>query len=162
MSSEVVEFLKTLKEKITIYTDGACSKNPGPGGWGAVFVDSDIHIACNGFEEKTTNNRMEMMAAIEALYIVFKNTPNLCVDLYTDSQYLKDGITSWIKKWRTNNWLTSAGAPVKNQDLWMKLDELTQKLKINWHWVKGHDGNQYNEIADTFARNAIIGGVIKR
>ncbi|CAO5676429.1 MAG: Ribonuclease HI [Holosporales bacterium] len=150
------DFLKTATESLRIYTDGACSGNPGPGGWGAIFVKDRESFPYYGGDSATTNNRMEMLAVIEALSAVQKLTSLKKVTLYTDSRYVMDGITSWIAGWKKNNWLTSAKKPVKNQELWVQLDALTQALEIEWHWVKGHNGNKYNEMADTYARKGII------
>ena len=144
--------------KVNIYTDGACSGNPGPGGYGAVIMVGDLIDDLYGGEPSTTNNRMEMMAVIEALAAL----PKSCeINLYVDSMYVKDGINAWMKNWKKNGWHTTAGKPVKNQDLWMRLDELTQKHIIHWHWVKGHDGNEYNERADSLARSAVVSQKLK-
>jgi ribonuclease HI len=139
----------TSTAKVTIYTDGACSGNPGPGGWG-VYLQSGIHRKeLSGGEPQTTNNRMELQAAIEALNALkFKCK----VELYTDSTYVKNGIQSWLKNWRKRSWRTSQGKSVKNKDLWIRLDELTQEHDVSWHWVKGHAGNEGNEKADALAR----------
>jgi ribonuclease HI len=151
----------SASERITVYTDGACSGNPGPGRWGAVFISGNNQFEMNGYEDNTTNNRMEMMAAISVLSSIKEQSPNSSIILYTDSKYVKDGITAWVKKWRVNNWQTATRQPVKNKDLWIRLDELCSTLTINWQWVKGHDGDQYNEIADTLARKAIISHYVK-
>ena len=143
----------TVPEKITIYTDGACSGNPGKGGWGAVIlVDSDEYRLSGG-EKLTTNNRMELMAAIEALEKVVENPmwKKSTVTLISDSQYVKNGIQSWIHAWKKNGWRTANKEPVKNKDLWLELDELASELNISWQWVKGHAGNKYNEICDSLA-----------
>ncbi len=138
---------------IAIYTDGACSGNPGIGGWGAVILeDSNQPIFLNGGEENTTNNRMELSAAINAISY-FKKKQDLVI--FTDSKYLKDGIESWIHKWKLNNWKTTTKKPVKNKDLWLKLDDEISRHNINWNWVKGHAENKYNEQADTLARKYI-------
>ncbi|CAO5680827.1 MAG: Ribonuclease HI [Holosporales bacterium] len=163
MTNTISEFFNQFNDNatITIYTDGACSKNPGPGGWGAVLVlDEKTSFELSGKEAQTTNNRMEMMAAVEALLTVQKHRPSLNIKLYTDSKYVKDGITAWIKKWSQNNWQTATGTLVKNKDLWESLDTLNKTLKVEWQWVKGHSGEHYNEIADTLARKAIISQVI--
>ena len=136
-------------DTIIIYTDGACSGNPGPGGWGAVLLWHGRSKKINGFEAESTNNRMELQAVISALNAVKRDVP---IEIYTDSQYVKNGITIWIKKWRTNNW---NNGKVKNIDLWHELDEVAKDFKISWHWVKGHAGNKYNEEADRLARLAI-------
>ena len=134
---------------VLIYTDGACSGNPGPGGWGAVIIANGKISEISGSESDTTNNRMELMAAIKAL----ENVPtNNKISLYTDSQYVKNGITKWISNWVKNGWKNSENKPVKNQDLWQKLLEVSGQRKISWHWVKGHDENEYNNLADSIAR----------
>lgn len=133
---------------IDIYTDGACKGNPGPGGWGALLISSPHEKKIFGGELETTNNRMELLAAIKALEAL-KNKSR--VNLHTDSQYLRKGILEWIKNWKRNGWLTSAKKPVKNADLWQRLDSLTGLHDIHWHWVKGHSGNEGNEIADELA-----------
>jgi ribonuclease HI len=138
-------------EKIIIYTDGACLGNPGNGGWGAILIYKEHQKEISGFEKETTNNRMEMQAVIQALRAVKKP---LEIEIYTDSKYVMDGITSWIKSWKQNNWRNANRKPVKNADLWRELDEEVAKHKINWHWVKGHSGNHYNEIVDKLARKA--------
>lgn len=139
-------------KKITIYTDGACSGNPGPGGWGAVLRYGEKCREISGGQNPTTNNQMEMLAVIEAL----KSLKHACeVDLYTDSQYVRQGITEWVAKWKRNGWKTADKKPVKNQELWQQMDDLTQNHKIHWHWVKGHSGNPDNERADELARGAI-------
>ncbi|MGP1587180.1 MAG: ribonuclease HI [Treponemataceae bacterium] len=142
--------------EITIYTDGACSGNPGPGGWGAVILHEQKEILLSGAEKITTNNRMELMAAIRSLNAVFEdeNLKNTNITLITDSQYVKNGITQWISNWKKNGWKTSNKQPVKNQDLWINLDDLAGKLNIRWDWVKGHAGNKYNEICDKLATTA--------
>ena len=138
---------------ITIYTDGACSGNPGVGGWGVVILkNSENPIFLNGGELETTNNRMELMATIKAL-AYFNHSTN--ISIFTDSKYVKDGIESWIIKWKKNNWKTSAKKQVKNKDLWLKLDTHIQQHNINWQWVKGHSGQKYNEQADYLARKFI-------
>jgi len=138
---------------IEIYTDGACSGNPGPGGWGALILDGGDEREICGGEAQTTNNRMEMLAAIEALRAVPDNKP---VRLYTDSQYLKNGITQWIAGWKRNGWRTSAKKPVKNKDLWEALDTLVAGRTIDWRWVKGHAGDAGNERADELARQGAV------
>lgn len=134
---------------IEIYTDGACSGNPGPGGWGVLILDGGDERELFGGEADTTNNRMEMMAVIEAL-----KATDACDDiiLYTDSQYVKNGISSWIHGWKRNGWKTASRKPVKNKDLWIALDELSASRKIDWRWVKGHAGDAGNERADELAR----------
>ena len=138
---------------ISIYTDGACSGNPGIGGWGVVIINNTSeNIFLNGGEKNTTNNRMELKAAINAI-IYFKKKQDL--EIFTDSKYLKDGIESWIKKWKINGWKTSSKSPVKNKDLWIELELLIKKHDIKWNWVKGHANNKYNEKADLLARKYI-------
>ena len=136
-----------------IYTDGACSGNPGPGGWGAVIFDQKKNQNnISGKEKLTTNNRMELTAPIMALKKIKSNSE---VTIYTDSTYVKSGITEWIKKWEKNGWKNASKKPIKNKDLWIKLDNLCQKNKINWKWVKGHSTNKYNNLADELATQAI-------
>lgn len=133
------------KPLVTIYTDGACSGNPGPGGWGAVLIYGKVEKDIYGYELDTTNNRMELKAAIEAL----KELKKPCkVDLYTDSVYLRSAMTDWIIKWQQNNFRKSDNSLVKNFDLWQNLLELEKKHQISWHWVKGHSGDKYNDKAD--------------
>lgn len=136
-----------------IYTDGACSGNPGPGGWGAVLLYKDHVKKISGFNKLTTNNQMELQAVIEALKILKKSIP---VTIYTDSKYVMDGITKWIFNWKKNGWKSANKKPVKNYELWQELDKECAKHEISWIWVKGHDGDYYNEMADQLARNAII------
>ena len=139
--------------KYTIYTDGACSGNPGPGGWGAVIFDNDNKQKnISGSEENTTNNRMELLAAIMALEEVNTNSE---ITIYTDSNYVKNGITEWVLKWKENGWKNSNKEPVKNKDLWKKLDNLCAQNTIYWKWVKGHASNKYNNLADELATKAI-------
>ncbi len=133
---------------VTVYTDGACRGNPGPGGWGAILRYGENVRELQGGEHRTTNNRMELMAAIEAL----GGLKEPCqVTLYTDSRYVRDGITQWLPDWRRRGWLTRAKKPVKNQDLWMRLDDLVQRHEVDWRWVKGHAGDPGNERADALA-----------
>ena len=141
-------------ENLIIYTDGGCSGNPGPGGWGTVIIDGTNITKLSGGEKQTTNNRMELSAAINALDAVIKNTGwrNRHVEVYSDSQYVKNGITSWIKNWKKNGWKTAAKKPVLNQDLWIALDNLYNQLDIEWKWVKGHAGVEYNEICDQLCK----------
>ena len=135
---------------ITIYTDGACSGNPGIGGWGVVILESNKEDTfLNGGDDNTTNNRMELTAAIEALKY-FENMQT--IKLITDSKYVKDGIQTWIQNWKKNGWKTAAKKPVKNKELWIELDQLISRHTISWEWVKGHDGNVHNEKADYLAR----------
>ena len=137
---------------INIWTDGACSGNPGPGGWGALIKFNNSVKKISGSEKYTTNNRMEMMAVINALKDVDAEAK---INLYTDSKYVKEGITSWIHGWKKNNWTNSNKKDVKNKDLWIELDILSQKHNITWNWVKGHSGNIENDIADKLATEAI-------
>ena len=139
-------------KQVTIYTDGACSGNPGPGGWGAVLIYGDHEKDLYGGEADTTNNRMELMAAIEGL----NSLKEPCkVALYTDSVYVKEGITNWIHGWKKRDWRGANKKPVKNVDLWQALDEAARRHDISWHWVKGHAGNEMNERADELARRGI-------
>ena len=139
--------------KYTIYTDGACSGNPGPGGWGAVIFDEkNKQNNISGKFKETTNNRMELMAPIMALKKIKSKSD---VVIFTDSTYVKNGITEWIKKWEKNGWKSSNKKPVKNKDLWVTLNELSKDQVIDWKWVKAHAGNKYNEIADKLATDAI-------
>ena len=139
--------------KYTIYTDGACSGNPGPGGWGAVIFDQDKKQKnISGNAKNTTNNRMELMAPIMALKKIKSKSE---VTIFTDSTYVKNGITEWIKKWEKNGWKSANKKPVKNKDLWIKLNDLCKKYKIDWKWIKGHSNNKYNDLADDLATRAI-------
>jgi len=139
--------------KFKIYTDGACSGNPGPGGWGAVIFDKDNNQKnISGNEKNTTNNRMELLAAIMALKKIKSKSD---VVIYTDSIYVKNGITEWVVNWKKNGWKNSNKKPVKNKDLWIKLDELCKKNNVSWKWVKGHSTNKYNNLADELATQAI-------
>ena len=137
---------------VVIYTDGACSGNPGPGGWGAILSFGGREKELKGGELHTTNNRMELMAAISALEALTKDCD---VDLHTDSQYVQHGISSWINNWKKNGWRTADKKPVKNVDLWQRLDAALGHHKVRWHWVKGHAGHPMNERADELARDAI-------
>ena len=139
-------------KRITIYTDGACKGNPGPGGWGAVLQYKDKAKEIYGGEEDTTNNRMELMAAIKALSVLKMKCE---VDLYTDSKYVQKGINEWLDGWIARNWKTAANKPVKNLDLWQVLDELRKKHHIHWRWVKGHSGHPLNEKADELANKGV-------
>ena len=139
--------------KYIIYTDGACSGNPGPGGWGAVIFDiNKKQQNFYGKTKNTTNNRMELLAPIMALKKIRSKSD---IVIFTDSNYVKNGITTWIKKWEKNGWKSANKKPVKNKDLWLKLDSLCKKNKITWRWVKGHSNNKYNNLADTLATQAI-------
>jgi ribonuclease HI len=142
-----------VAEHVDIYTDGACSGNPGPGGWGAVLrygtVEKEL---CGGQAEPTTNNRMELMAPIRALECL---TRPAIVRVHTDSVYVRDGITKWLPRWKSNGWQTSAKQPVKNVDLWQRLDAATSGHEVQWHWVKGHAGHVENERADRLAAKGL-------
>jgi len=143
------------EDVLVIYTDGGCSGNPGPGGWGAVILDGTEETRLSGGEQATTNNRMELTAAIRALEAVaaretWKGRP---VSVYSDSQYVKNGITSWIQNWKKNGWKTAAKKPVLNRDLWERLDALYSSLPVRWQWVKGHAGIRYNEVCDSLCRS---------
>lgn len=137
---------------VEIYTDGACRGNPGPGGWGALLLAGEHRKELNGAESETTNNRMELTAAIEALAALKRRCQ---VRLYTDSQYVRQGITEWIHQWKKRDWRTADRKPVKNVDLWQRLDEQIARHDIEWHWVKGHSGVPGNERADQLANEAI-------
>lgn len=141
-----------LLPHVIIHTDGACSGNPGPGGWAAILSFGDREKELKGAEAHTTNNRMELMAAIAALEALKKPCR---IDLHTDSQYVQNGISSWIFGWKRNGWKTSDKKPVKNVDLWQRLDEAMARHEVKWHWVKGHVGHELNERADQLARDAI-------
>ena len=134
---------------IKVYTDGACKGNPGPGGWGVYIQSNDEEKDLYGGNPETTNNQMEMQAALEALkYLKDKNE---VIELYTDSNYLRQGITEWIHKWKLNNWRTAAKKPVANRDLWIEISDLNEKMNVHWNWVKGHAGDPGNERADQLA-----------
>ena len=138
--------------RLTIYTDGACSGNPGPGGWGAILMFGAHRKDLKGGEADTTNNRMELLAAIEALEALKRPST---VDLFTDSAYVKNGITSWIHGWKRNGWKTADKKPVKNAELWQRLEAAISPHKVYWHWVKGHAGHPENERADELAREGM-------
>lgn len=146
-------------ERICIFTDGGCSGNPGPGGWAYVILNRDGTILDEtwGAEANTTNNRMELSAAVAALERIQQKIPGsgTALALYTDSQYVQKGISTWIHSWKRNGWRTSSKEPVKNKDLWQKLDELAAQFSIEWHWVKGHAGHTYNERVDRMTQEAI-------
>ncbi len=144
MTNEVVD--------IQIFTDGACRGNPGPGGWGVILRSGSHEKELYGGEQSTTNNRMELRAAIEGLAALKRPSR---VTVTTDSQYVRQGITQWIEGWKRNHWRTSAKKPVKNQDLWQLLDELTSRHEVTWEWVKGHSGHPDNELADALANRGI-------
>lgn len=135
-------------KKVTLYTDGACSGNPGPGGWGAVLIYGGHEKDLSGAETNTTNNRMEMMAVIEGLRALRDSCQ---VAIYTDSTYVMKGITEWLQGWKAKGWKTAAKKPVKNKDLWLELEEEVNRHQIEWNWVKGHAGDEYNERADQLA-----------
>jgi len=141
-----------MSTSIRVFTDGACRGNPGPGGWGALILYDQDEFSLWGGEKETTNNQMEMTAAIKALEY-FKESSN--ISLTTDSNYVKDGIEKWISGWKKNGWKTAAKKPVKNKELWMRLDQLTQFHNVSWNWVKGHSGHRENEIADMLANKGI-------
>ena len=141
--------------EVTIYTDGACSGNPGKGGWGAILINAKETKYMSGSKQLTTNNQMELTATIEALKAILKPSN---IALYTDSQYVKNGITSWIFNWKKNGWKTANKKPVANKDLWIELDKYVDFHSVNWFWVKGHSGNHYNEIADELAVKAMNKG----
>jgi ribonuclease HI len=140
------------KPKVIIHTDGACSGNPGPGGWGAILQSGEHRRELSGGEPMTTNNRMELTAAIKALEALKGSSE---VDLYTDSNYLRGGITGWIKGWKKNGWRTADRKAVKNAELWEELDKAASRHDIRWHWVKGHHGHDENERADELARQGM-------
>jgi ribonuclease HI len=145
--------------RVEIWTDGACSGNPGPGGWGAILLFGNHRKELSGGEAATTNNRMELMAAISALEAL---TRDCAVDLYTDSNYLRGGITGWMTNWKRNGWRTADKKPVKNVELWQRLDEAAKAHDVAWHWVKGHAGTELNERADELAREGMRPFLIKR
>jgi ribonuclease HI len=138
--------------RVQIYTDGACRGNPGPGGWAALLIAGATRREISGAEARTTNNRMELMAAIEALSALTRRCE---VDLYTDSKYVLQGITAWLPQWKAKGWRTAARKPVLNQDLWERLDLAASQQAVDWHWVKGHSGNDGNEQVDQLANAAI-------
>lgn len=141
-----------MKKHVHIYTDGACSGNPGPGGWGAILVYGDTEKELSGGAAETTNNRMELMAAIMALEALKSSCK---VDLYTDSTYVQKGISEWLPGWKARGWKTADKKPVKNADLWQQLEEAAMRHEVKWHWVRGHDGHAMNERADQLACAAI-------
>jgi len=138
---------------VVIYTDGACSGNPGPGGWGVLLRYAHHEKKLSGAEPETTNNRMELTAAIRALELLRERCR---VDLYTDSQYLQKGITQWLVNWKKKNWKRADKTPVKNVDLWQQLDDLVTRHQISWHWVKAHNDHPENDLVDQLARDAIV------
>lgn len=141
-----------MSDSVEIFTDGACRGNPGPGGWGALLRYSGQEKTLKGAAAETTNNRMELMAAIAALEALTRPST---VDLTTDSKYVRDGITQWLANWKQRGWKTAAKKPVKNVDLWKRLDAAQTQHRVQWHWVKGHSGHRENEIADQLANAAI-------
>ena len=138
--------------RVTIYTDGACLGNPGPGGWAALLVADDERRELSGYEPATTNNRMELRAAVEALQALEEPAE---IDLHTDSQYLRNGMADWLARWKRNGWRTADRKPVKNTDLWRTLDALAARHRIRWHWLRGHAGHPENERCDALANEAI-------
>jgi ribonuclease HI len=144
--------IKMKEKKVDMFTDGACSGNPGPGGWGVLLRYGDHEKLLSGAEDNTTNNRMELMAAIMGLRELSRGCE---VNLTTDSEYVKKGITEWMINWKKKGWKTASNKPVKNQDLWQQLDIEVQRHQVKWHWVKGHSGHPENELADQLARDAI-------
>ena len=140
-------------KKVEIFTDGACKGNPGPGGWGAILRYGEKEKELYGAEAHTTNNRMELLAAIEALSALGESCQ---VSITTDSQYVRKGITEWMKVWKQRQWRTTDKKPVKNQDLWVRLDEQVNRHQLEWHWVRGHSGHPENERADALANKAIM------
>lgn len=144
--------MKAGRPHVTIYSDGACSGNPGPGGWGAVLISGEHRKELSGGLPETTNNQMELLAAIESLDAL-KGPSD--VDLWTDSAYVKDGISGWIHGWKKNGWKTAAKKPVKNAELWQRLDSAQLRHKVTWHWLKGHAGHPENERADQLARDGM-------
>jgi ribonuclease HI len=141
-----------MTPKVVIYTDGACSGNPGPGGWGAILIFGAHRREICGGDLATTNNRMELMAAIMALEALTRDCE---VELHTDSQYVRTGISEWLPGWKARGWKTAAKAPVKNDDLWKRLDQARLRHKVDWRWVKGHAGHELNERADALARQGM-------
>ncbi len=152
-----------IMEDIIVYTDGGCSGNPGPGGWGYVIIDEKDGVAKgeysdSGGEKMTTNNRMELLAVIHALDRIAEEgllSGTRGVSVYTDSQYVKNGMTSWLASWKRNGWKTASKQPVKNQDLWLRLDGLASRFVLRWVWVKGHSGIEYNELVDRMTQTEI-------
>ena len=142
-----------MSKKITIYTDGACKGNPGPGGWGVLMRYGEVEKTLFGGELETTNNRMEMMAVIEALNALNRSCQ---IELYTDSKYVLQGLNEWMPNWKARGWKTADKKPVKNVELWQMLDAAAQRHHINWHWVKGHAGDAGNERADALANQGVL------
>ena len=139
-----------MKDEITVYTDGACSGNPGKGGWAALIINQQDEQIITGSEKLTTNNRMELMAVIQSLIKIKSNK----INIFTDSKYVKNGIEDWIHKWKKNGWITANKQPVKNKDLWVQLDNLVENKTIKWQWVKGHSTDRYNNLVHEAARKA--------
>jgi ribonuclease HI len=152
MTQEAAETAAGGKARVTIYTDGACAGNPGPGGWGVILMSGTHRKELSGGEAATTNNRMELMAAITALETLTKPAH---VDIHTDSEYVKKGISEWIRGWKRNGWRTSTKQPVKNAELWQRLDAAQARHEVHWHWVRGHAGHTENERADELAREGM-------
>ncbi|MDR1233969.1 MAG: ribonuclease HI [Holosporales bacterium] len=154
------DFIGSLKkgDSVDAYTDGACSGNPGPGGWGVILIHEGRKALLSGYDPDTTNNRMELMSVIRALQTIPSKAK---ITIFTDSSYVQNGITRWIRKWELTGWKSSSGSPVKNQDLWIELLEVSKEKEITWTLVKGHSGCIYNEDADTLARSAIITSYMK-
>jgi len=142
-------FAMSNDNSVTIYTDGGCTGNPGPGGWACVLLTGGEEHHFSGGDESTTNNRMEMTAVITSLKQVMEMGLPLKAQIYTDSQYVKNGLTQWIHGWIRNGWKTAAKKPVKNKELWIEMKELCDQFELSWHWVKGHSGDKYNELCDT-------------
>ncbi len=140
------------RDIVEMFTDGACSGNPGPGGWGVLLIWNGNEKELHGGEPETTNNRMELMAAIKGLEALKRD---LKIHLFTDSKYVRDGITAWMEKWKRNGWKTAARKPVKNEDLWRRLDNIANEYDVEWHWIKGHAGHPGNERADELARRGV-------
>jgi ribonuclease HI len=152
VTGEIAEPARKGRDRVTIFTDGACSGNPGPGGWGALLVYGEKRKTIKGGEPETTNNRMELTAAIMALTALKRPC---IVDLWTDSQYVRQGITGWLYGWKANGWRTADKKPVKNAELWQQLDEARLRHEVHWHWVKGHAGHPENEEVDGLAREGM-------
>ena len=141
-----------MTPQVVIYTDGACSGNPGPGGWGAVLISKGREKELSGGDLQTTNNRMELMAAIQALEALKRPCK---VELHTDSRYVMQGITEWLPRWKARGWKTADRSPVKNDDLWKQLDEARRRHEVKWKWVKGHSGHELNDRADALANRGV-------
>jgi ribonuclease HI len=148
----MIEAKERAKPAVVVYTDGACSGNPGPGGWGAILISGPHRRELSGGEAATTNNRMELMAAISALEALKRPSR---VDLHTDSEYVQKGISAWLAGWKRNGWRTAAKTPVKNADLWQRLDAARAAHEVHWHWLRGHAGHAENERADELAREGM-------